>query len=396
MMGTDNTLDILLSQRFVPEQGGSIRWMVELCRFWPGSMRVVTHDYGLPPDDAQRELLAHRPELQITRNDILLDNWGLDRPGRIVRYWRMMRAVKRTMAGHRGPVRLHCTHAVPEVVSLLPLKARLGRRMRIICYAHGEEITACMASRQLRWLYRMAARRVDLMLANSRFTEQLVREVVGGDRIRRMNPGVNVDEFRDAVELGRAWRSEHGLEDRILVLTLGRLDERKNQAGVLRAIARIAERHPRIHYLVAGGGRQEASLRSLSEDLALNDRVSFLGPVDGVQRRALFGACDVFAMPAIQVGTDVEGFGLVFLEAGACGKPSIAGDSGGQADAVGDGQSGLVVDGRSTEAISDALDRLLSDAPLRDRMGEAARARALEGDWRQVVQRTWELVEEMN
>jgi phosphatidylinositol alpha-1,6-mannosyltransferase len=123
--------------------------------------------------------------------------------------------------------------------------------------------------------------------------------------------------------------------------------------------------------------------------------VLFPGEVDGPTKLALYGACDMFAMPAIQVGTDVEGFGMVFIEAGACGKPCIAGNTGGQPEAVTDGETGFVVDGTSAPAVTAALERLLQDPSLRKRMGEAGRQRAETLDWPRVVQRTVELVEKL-
>lgn len=441
----DASMDILLSQRFAPEQGGSIRWMLELCRHWPRPMHVITHDYGQADDAETMSLFQDRPDIQIHRGDILLDNWGIDRPGRLLRYLRMAGMVRRVIRGGRAPqgsahvgnaatagdttggdlesdsqllqslagpsagdrsrgsggrfrgsgdeVRVHCTHAVPEVVSLLPLKWKMGRRLRIFCYAHGEEITACQASRQLAWLYRKAAGASERLLANSRFTENLLAGLVDPERVVLMNPGVNLAEFAGAAELGKAWRAGNGLEGRRLVLTLGRLDPRKNQAAILRAVAALASDMPDLHYVVAGAGPEESHLRELATNLGIAARVSFLGAVGGEERIALFGACDVFAMPAIRSGTDVEGFGLVFLEAGACGRPSIAGCEGGQPDAVADGVAGLVVDGTDDQAVKQAMERLLSDEELRASMGEAARRRAEQADWSRVVQRTWELVE---
>ena len=107
----------------------------------------------------------------------------------------------------------------------------------------------------------------------------------------------------------------------------------------------------------------------------------------------MFGGCDVFAMPAIRDGTDIEGYGMVFIEAGICGKPSVAGCEGGQPEAGIDGETGLVVDGTDVVAVTDALRKLISDADLRQRMGHAARAKAKQEDWSCVLQRTLELVE---
>jgi phosphatidyl-myo-inositol dimannoside synthase len=401
----NDTLHILLSQRFLPEHGGSIWWMYQVYRRWPAPVRVITHDYyGAPIRTPEFPNAPPRPasgddvtdaNLQMNRRDIFLRDWGMERPGRVLRYLRMTAAVRGYLARHKGPVRIHCTHAVPEVVSLIPLRRLYGRRMRVICYAHGEEITACRSSRQLSWLMGRAHRAVDLMLANSRNTAQLLEGLIDPARVRVVHPGVDLSDFDQAEHDGAAWRKERGLEGKLVVATLGRLDPRKNQAAVVEAVARLASRFPQLTYIIAGQGRQSEALRALAAQRGVADRVTFLGPQDRRGKAALMGGCDVFAMPAIRDGTDVEGFGMVFLEAGACSKPSLAGRDGGQAEAVLDGQTGLVVDGNDLDAVTAGLGRLLEDAALRRRLGAAGRHFAVDFDWSRVVQRTVELVENM-
>jgi phosphatidylinositol alpha-1,6-mannosyltransferase len=404
--------DILLAQRFLPEMGGSIAWMHDVYRRWPQPVQVITHDYySVALGTASYPQPAARPagggdhvtseNLLMDRRDIFLRDWGMDRWGKARKYWRMMAAVRERFkakppaAGGAGKavVRVHCIHAVPEAVSLIPLKWRYGRRLKVICYAHGEEITACLTSRQLTFLMHRAHGLVDLMIANSRNTQRLLSNHIDPAKVVVVHPGVDLPAFDGAAEAGQAWRQAQGLQDRLIVLTLARLDVRKNQAMVMRAVAELARRHPNLLYVMAGGGGQMEALKQLASELNLSGRVRFTGEVDGATKLALYGACDVFAMPAIQHGTDLEGFGMVFLEAGACGKPSIAGHSGGQAEAVNDGETGLVVDGHDLSAVTAALDRLLSDPALRQSMGNAGRRKAEAHDWPRVVQRTVELVE---
>ena len=395
--------DVLLCQRFLPEHGGSIRWMYEVYRRWPGPVDVVTHDYyGSPPRTPEFPEAPNRPaggdhvtaaNLTLDRRDIFMRGWGLDRPGHIVRYLRMMRAVRQRLR-RGGRVRVHCIHAVPEAASLLPLKVLYRDRLKIISYAHGEEITACESSRQLRWLMRQSHRGITLMLANSSYTRSLVSKYIDPERVHIVHPGVEMSEFAHALELGRQWRAEQGLGEHRILLTVGRLDPRKNHGAVIESMARLAERHADVLYIIAGEGRHRPVLERRAAELGLAERVRFIGAVDGRLKLALFGACDVFAMPAIRDGTDVEGFGMVFLEAAACGKPSLAGIAGGQADAVDHERTGLVVDGTDCDAVTAALDRLLSDKRWRTRLGEAAYRWAHQFDWDRVVQRTVQLVED--
>jgi phosphatidylinositol alpha-1,6-mannosyltransferase len=400
----DRPLDILLSQKFLPEHGGSIAWMYQVYRRWPRPVQVVTHDYyAAPPHTPEFPGDPRRPEtgddvtdanLHLDRRDIFIPNWGLDRPGRVLRYVRMNRAIARRLADHRGLVRVHCTHAVPEAASLAPLRW-LGRggRLRIISYAHGEEITACAASGQLRRIMHLAHRQCDLMIANSRNTVRLLEGHIDPAKVRVVHPGVDVGEFADARGRGARWRAGRGLGDRLLVATLGRLDPRKNHAAVIEAVAALAPRFANLSYIVAGEGRQKTALMELAKQRGVAERVHFLGGVGDADRVAILGACDLLAMPALRDGTDVEGFGMVFLEAGACGRPVLAGREGGQAEAVIDGQTGLVVDGSRPQQVAEALSRLLADAGLRRRLGQAGMAHAAGFDWPQVVQRIVDLVE---
>lgn len=377
--------------------------MYEVYRRWPNPVEVITHDYyhappntpefpTVPPPPNGIDHVAD-PNLRMDRRDIFIPNWGLEHPSRLLRYTRMTRAVHARLRKHRL-VRVHCTHAVPEVVSLIPLRKLFGRRLQVVCYAHGEEITACQTSRQLRLLMRTAHKIVDLMIANSQYTANLLQHHIDPSKVRVVHPGVELQAFASAHDAGQRWRKENNLKDNLIVLTVGRLDPRKNHAAVIQSIAALAKTYPQLSYIIAGQGRQQDSLKEQARSLGIADRVLFPGPVDGPTKLALYGACDVFAMPAIQVASDVEGFGIVFIEAGACGKPSLAGAVGGQPEAVIHGKTGLVVDGNDPSAVSAGLDLLLSQPPLRSKLGQAAKEHAATLDWAKVVQRTVQLVEE--
>ncbi len=409
----DEVLDILLCQRFLPEMGGSIRWMHEVYRRWPGTLGVdvITHDYyGHPPrtpefpqtparPDNERGDCVTAPNLRMDRRDIFMRDWGLESFDRLRRYWRMTAAVRQRLRSNpRAQVRVHCIHAVPEVVSLLPLLPRYRRRMKIICYAHGEEVTACDSSRQLRFLMRRAYAACDLILANSRYTLGVLRPHLSAGQLAKVevvHPGVDIDEFTGSENAGADWREKEALHGKPVVLTVGRLDPRKNHAAILRAIANLRTKHPLLTYYIVGQGRHHSALQALTEQLGLTDCVVFAGSVDGAGKIAMLGACDVFAMPAVRDGTDVEGFGMVFIEAGACGKPVLAGKEGGQAEAVMAGETGLVVDGNDDVAVTEALDRLLTDKMLAGRLGTAGRQHAEQLDWQRIMETTVELVEKM-
>ncbi len=177
----------------------------------------------------------------------------------------------------------------------------------------------------------------------------------------------------------------HNLEGQLVLLTVGRLVERKGVDAALRTLARLGSRLPSWRYLIVSDGPFRPQLEQLTAELGLEDRVVFTGYVDEEDLPRLYNAADIFLMPNRQVAESaggslsVEGFGIVFLEAAACGKPVIAGRSGGAVHAVEDGVSGLLVDADSDE-LADAL-ICLADEGQRRKMGDAGLAFAARFNW---------------
>jgi phosphatidylinositol alpha-1,6-mannosyltransferase len=192
-------------------------------------------------------------------------------------------------------------------------------------------------------------------------------------------PGVDTTRFVPlAPEARAAARESFGLEpDALVLLGLSRLVPRKGFDVLLQAVRRAREELEHLHLVIAGDGRDRSRLEQLAAALAVP--TTFLGPVADDALPALYGCADVFAMVCRDrwLGLEQEGFGIVFLEAAAAGVPSVAGRSGGSAEAVVDGETGLVVDEpRSVDDVAEALLQLLEDPARRGRMGAAARARA--------------------
>jgi phosphatidylinositol alpha-1,6-mannosyltransferase len=174
----------------------------------------------------------------------------------------------------------------------------------------------------------------------------------------------------------RRIRARYSLHDGPLVLSLSRLVPRKGMDVLIDAAAELAPRVPRLQVAIGGSGRDRARLEK--RVAATGAPVTFLGRVPEGDLADVYGAADVYAMLCRNrwAGLEQEGFGIVFLEAAAAGVPQVAGDSGGAAEAVLDGQTGFVVDPTDVAAVVHALARLLTDADLRTRMGTTARNRA--------------------
>ena len=240
---------------------------------------------------------------------------------------------------------------------------------------HGHE-TGWVALPGSRQVMQRIAGHLDVLTYISEYTRaRLAPALAGRTRLAQLSPGVDVDAFTPDAD-GDAVRRRLGLGDAPVVVCVSRLVARKGQDVLVAGWPRVLARHPRARLLLVGGGPAEASLRRAVTRLGLADSVVFTGSVPVDELPGHYAAGDVFAMPCRtrRAGLDVEGLGMVFLEAAACGRPVVAGTSGGAPEAVQDGVTGHVVDPRSPDAVADALTDLLDDPERARAMGRAGRA----------------------
>ena len=258
------------------------------------------------------------------------------------------------------------------------LLARSVLGLPFIMFAHGNEI---LSLRKTEWQRPLAAlRSASAVLANSRYTAGLLHQMgVMPGRVRIVRPGCDTDRFSPNAAGAAAYRERLRIEPNcFMLLTVANLVERKGHDMVLRAIAKLRHTIPRVIYVIAGEGAQEPILQRLAGELGLSDCVRFLGSVPAQDLPDLYAACDVFVMPARlrDSDNDVEGFGLVYVEASACEKPVIGGRSGGVEDAIADGKTGLLVDPRDVDEIAASIERLWRHPELRASLGRSGRRRA--------------------
>jgi phosphatidylinositol alpha-1,6-mannosyltransferase len=188
-------------------------------------------------------------------------------------------------------------------------------------------------------------------------------------------PGADLTVFRPDLDTADL-RERHGIGDEPLAVCVSRLVARKGQDMLIRSMADVRRRVPGATLMIVGGGPYEDTLRALAAD-APEGSVRFSGQVSEEDLPRYYAMGDVFAMPCRTrlAGLEVEGWGNVFIEAAACAKPVIVGDSGGAREALVDEDTGLLVDGSDAGDVADALARLLGDLPLARAMGAAGRAR---------------------
>ena len=293
-----------------------------------------------------------------------------------------------------GLLREHgCTSVWFGAAAPLGLMAPALRRAgaeRLVATTHGHEAgwAQLPAARQL---LRRIGEGTDTLTYLGEYTRSRIASALtpqAAARMAQLPPGVDEKTFHPESG-GAEVRARLGLTDRPVVVCVSRLVRRKGQDTLIQAMPRILAKEPDAVLLIVGGGPYEKDLRRLAHETGVAGSVRFTGAVPWSELPAHYGAGDVFAMPCRtrRGGLDVEGLGIVYLEASATGLPVVAGDSGGAPDAVLDGETGWVVRGGAPEEAADRITTLLADAELRRRMGERGR-RWVEEKWR------WDLLAE--
>ncbi len=390
-MGRDRVA--LVANNFPPVRGGSAVVYANLARCASERMIVVAprsgYDAGLPvigwrEHDRGKPYPVLRLNLLRTRID------GVPRPG----------PAKLLFVARDAALRLRLAASLLRLVATQRARAicvgellasgwviRLFRfvpGVRTVAYVHGEEITTEDRYDPGHRRARATLLQSDRIVVVSRFTQQAVLGLldgVGADRVRLIENGVDGGRFHpaakaeDLVELYR-------LAGCFVFVSVCRLLEKKGVDTAMRGFAELVVRHPDSRYLIVGAGPYEDELQALAHRLGVADRVVFAGQVADEELADHYRLGDAFVMPnrALPNG-DTEGFGLVFLEANACGLPVIAGRDGGSTDAVRDGVNGLVVDGHSLPEVAAAMLRLREEAGLRDALREQGLSVARAAGW---------------
>ncbi|MET8779943.1 glycosyltransferase family 4 protein [Nocardia sp. NPDC050713] len=268
-------------------------------------------------------------------------------------------------------------------LALLSPRLRRAGAERILASTHGHEVGWSMLP-GARQALRAIGDHTDVVTYVSKYTRGRFASAFGaGAALEYLPPGVDTETFRPDPAARAELRERYGLGDRPTILCLSRLVPRKGQDVLIAAMREIRDRVDGAVLVIAGGGPYEDKLRGLAAALEVSDSVVFTGRVPSAELAAHHTIADVFAMPCRTrgAGLDVEGLGIVYLEASATGVPVVAGRSGGAPETVLEGKTGRVVDGRKVTEIADALVDILADRDAAAAMGAAGRA-WVEQNWR--------------
>ena len=387
---TPQTRVLIFTNVFAPEIGGAGMVPEALARAFPDRIAVVAAK--APPADAPATGYAAfdaRFPFRVFRVSAFQGTvrW---RPGKVRGLLNLLyntlwvrpaasRQLLRLLASE--PFDVACLNTTPSCYWLPTVLRRINPRVKILSYAHGEEWGDIMATNAGRRTFRATAQ-ADAIVAVSSFTrDRIIAAGIPERKLHLVHNGVDLTRFSPGPPSPHLL--EHlGVAGRPNILCLARLDRRKGQDALIRALPAIHQHMPNAVLILVGSGADEARLRALVAELHLEHSVLFTGTVSDEDVVAWYRTADLYAMPnrTMEDG-DTEGFGLVFLEAGACGLAVIGGRAGGVPDAVRDGETGLLVDGDNIPELAAACLRLLTDPALRSSMGRNGITHAATLSW---------------
>ena len=252
--------------------------------------------------------------------------------------------------------------------------------------AHGDEIIRWQKHNNYRHIAKIVFQNSSLIIANSHYTQRLLNTIdISNTKIRIVHPGVDTKAFFPRkINVGKS--NPYRFRNSKIILSVGSLIPRKGHDAVIKALEHVLKNEPHAHFVIAGDGPYRADLKSMVANLGLEQHVTFTGEVEDHQLQDLLNMCSVFIMPSRHTRDSVEGFGIVFIEANACAKPVIGGNSGGIEDAIINGHTGFVVNPCNYMEIAEKIILLLQNQKLAKKMGMNGMNRAIKYfDWPIVI-----------
>jgi phosphatidyl-myo-inositol dimannoside synthase len=360
---------LVVSELFPPTVGGSGMLLAHLYgRLDHVPVTVVT-------DGPVSRAMHPETGLPLVRLPMHHRQWGLFDAASAVLYTKLARTIASAAPSRRAIA--YCARALPEGLSALIARLFLHGPPYVV-WTHGEELVTYQKSRELAFLLRCVHRYATALIANSENTRRMLEELgVPPAKIFIVYPGVDADRFgggdREAMRARLGWR------DNFVLLSVGRLQSRKGHDLVIRGMSRLRVLRPDLRYLIVGDGEERPRLEGLVQEHGLADAVRFAGKAPDGLLPDYYAAADLFVHPnRIDDDGDLEGFGMVFLEAAAARLPVVGGNSGGVPEAVHDQVTGFLVDGRDVDEFVHAVRRLAEAPALRASMGDAGHARVVQ------------------
>ena len=350
---------LLLTENFPPKEGGSGRWFWELYSRLPNDKVLIVAN-----DTPEGREFDKTHELDIVRIELESTEWGLASTKGLGFYWETIRKVLKLIKEH-DIEEVHCGRVIPEGVIARALKLLAGARYN--CFVHGEDVETAATSREHSLLVKNVCKNASMLICNSENTANIVRKLGfdSGSKCEVLHPGVDTSRFEVAAP-DTSFRQQMGWSGKRVLLTVGRLQRRKGQDFLIKSMPALLKEFPDLFYAVVGRGECYDELISLVDQHKLHDNVCVYPDMDDEALIKCYQQCDIFILPNRTIDNDIEGFGMVLVEAQVCGKPVIAGDSGGTRETMNIGKTGHIIDCSSTENLLNGLSPILRNREIVD------------------------------
>ena len=350
---------LLLTENFPPKEGGSGRWFWELYSRLPNDKVLIVAN-----DTPEGREFDKTHELDIVRIELESTEWGLASTKGLGFYWETIHKVLKLIKEH-DIEEVHCGRVIPEGVIARALKLLAGARYN--CFVHGEDVETAATSREHSLIVQNVCKNASMLICNSENTANIVRKLGfdSGSKCEVLHPGVDTSRFEVAAP-DTSFRQKMGWSGKRVLLTVGRLQRRKGQDFLIKSMPALLKEFPDLFYAVVGRGECYDELISLVDQHKLHDNVCVYPNMDDEALIKCYQQCDIFILPNRTIDNDIEGFGMVLVEAQVCGKPVIAGDSGGTRETMDIGKTGHIIDCSSTENLLKELSPILRNREIVD------------------------------
>ncbi|MHA1568809.1 MAG: glycosyltransferase family 4 protein [Alphaproteobacteria bacterium] len=369
----------VFSRDFPPDHGGVQTWMERIARH--GGENAVVLTRRCPGDAAMDNMQSYRikrmPRFEWGHPNRLL-NWLLHGLGLFFRFAWSGIVLTDIIRDQKTDV-VHCAYAFANGLPMMIIRILTG--CPYVVYCHGTEILREAEKGGFRrWLLRLVLRLAVRVVVNSRFMQAEVSALVDPRKVIIAPLGADSGALNPQAEPATEVAGV-SMADRRIIVTVGRIEKRKGHDMVIRALPAIIDQVPDLLWVVVGDGPEKTRLEEQILAQKLADFVAFTGKIPHEKLSALLARADLFLLPSRRIGPDVEGFGIVFLEAALFGTPAVGGNSGGIPDAIVDGETGLLCDGEDPADIAEKVVKIMTSPDLARRLGEHAKARAAGRTW---------------
>lgn len=349
---------LLATLDFPPKKGGVAAYLQNVANFFGNQISVVAPpEEGAAGFDSAQNFKVHREPL------LFRFFWP--------RHLRAFFAVKEIYKKEKAKI-LAINDVLPLGYSAFLLNKLFG--VPYFVFLHGLDFNLAKRNCWKKFWLGKILKSAYFIVVNSGYLKREVERLISGEKIAIVYPSVGGFSAPDP-GLKNEIINKYGLSGKMIIFSLGRLVRRKGFDKLISAFDEIRKETQNAVLLIAGSGPEEKALKNSAKG---QKSIIFLGKISDEEKIALYDLCDVFAMTPRDSGGDIEGFGIVYLEAAAFGKPSVAGRVGGVSEAVLNGETGILVCGENADEIAEAIIKLLKDDNLRREMGEMAKERAVQ------------------